>query len=158
MAQKNSGSEKNEFGSTTLPSPPHHLPSLLVMFADSGNRCLCYCVEWRADAVHNEMARLVKSRNKKYGTLPVCVQNQLSREHYVMNHQLSIIPKNTDRRFATTDRCLATTDRCLATTDRCLATTDRRLATTRAGHIFIKISGPLILADFPLCKISGPKF
>jgi hypothetical protein len=27
----------------------------------------------------------------------------------------------------------------------------------RAGHIFFKISGPLILADFPLCEISGPK-
>jgi hypothetical protein len=26
-----------------------------------------------------------------------------------------------------------------------------------AGHIFFKISGPLTLADFPLCKISGPK-
>jgi hypothetical protein len=27
----------------------------------------------------------------------------------------------------------------------------------RAGHIFFKISGPLMLADFPLCEISGPK-
>jgi hypothetical protein len=27
----------------------------------------------------------------------------------------------------------------------------------RAGHIFFKISGPLILADFPRCKISRPK-
>jgi hypothetical protein len=27
----------------------------------------------------------------------------------------------------------------------------------RAGHIFFKISGPLILAGFPLCEISGSK-
>jgi hypothetical protein len=27
----------------------------------------------------------------------------------------------------------------------------------RAGHIFFKNSGPLILADFPPCKISGQK-